>query len=81
MNIDILLPILTFGTMGAVIVFALISQQRTLNRLHDPNAPHSSLARRNPDPKFRPDAHETRKDIYSDRSDPRETRRDVHPEL
>lgn len=66
MTIDVLLPFLTFGTMGAVIVFALISQQRTLNRLHDPNAPHSSLARRNPDPDFTPDARETRKDIYPD---------------
>lgn len=67
MSLDILLPILTFGTMGAVIVFALISQQRTLNRLHNPNAPKSSLARRTPDPAFQPDAQATRKDIYTDR--------------
>ncbi len=67
MNVDILLPVLTFGTIGAVIVFAIISQQRTNKRLHDPNAPHSSLARRTPDPNFQPDATETRKDIFPNR--------------
>jgi hypothetical protein len=67
MNVDILLPILTFGTMGAVIVFALFSQQRTLKRLHDSNAPKSSLARRNPDPEFQPDTRETRTDIFPNR--------------
>ena len=67
MTIDILMPLLTFGTMGAVIVFALISQERTVKRLHDRNSPHSSLARTTPDPNFLPDAQETRKDIFPDK--------------
>jgi hypothetical protein len=67
MNADLLIPILSFGTIGAVIVFALVSQQRTLNRLHDPNSPQSSLARDRPDPAFKPDARETRQDIYNNR--------------
>jgi hypothetical protein len=67
MSIDIILPVLAFGTMGAVIVFGLISQQRTLKRLHDPKAPRSSIARGRPDQKFQPDVRQTRKDIFPDR--------------
>lgn len=66
MNVDLLLPILTFVTLGAVIVFALYSKYRTRERKHDPNDPGSSLARETPDPNFMPDATVTRKDIYPD---------------
>lgn len=67
MDLAALLPFLTFGTMFAVIVFALISKRRTEQRLKDPNSPHSTLARRKPDPNFQPDVVHTRKDIFPDR--------------
>ncbi|WP_167767087.1 hypothetical protein [Jannaschia formosa] len=41
---EFLLPALAFGTLLAGIIFALISQQKTINRKHDPNAPKSTLA-------------------------------------
>jgi hypothetical protein len=44
MDTSLFLPILTFGTMFAVIVFALVSKERTERRRKDPNAPKSSLA-------------------------------------
>ncbi|MGB3407413.1 MAG: hypothetical protein WBA67_07950 [Jannaschia sp.] len=39
-----LLPVLAFGTLLAVTVFALVSQQKVLDRKRDPNAPKSTLA-------------------------------------
>ena len=44
MDTSIFLPVLTFGTMFAVIVFALVSKERTERRRKDPNAPKSTLA-------------------------------------
>jgi hypothetical protein len=70
MDVTSLLPILAIGTLGAVIVFALISRYRTRQRKNDPNAPQSSLARDRPDPNFQPDATVTRKDIYPDAQTP-----------
>lgn len=67
MDLAALLPFLTFGTMFAVVIFAMISQARTERRRKDPNAPHSSLARRTPDPNLQPDMTQTRKDIFTDR--------------
>jgi hypothetical protein len=71
MTVDLLLPVLALGTMGAVVVFAIISQRRAARRLHNPNAPKSSLARSRPDPAFTPDATETRKDVFPDENSPR----------
>ena len=44
MDTSIFLPVLSVGTMFAVIVFALVSKERTERRRKDPNAPKSSLA-------------------------------------
>lgn len=44
-----LLSVLAFGTMGIVIVLALISKFRTEQRRHDPNAPTSTLAKDGPE--------------------------------
>ena len=41
---DFLLPTLAFGTLLAVTIFALVSQQKVLDRKRDPNAPVSTLA-------------------------------------
>ncbi|GIT90357.1 hypothetical protein JANAI62_01600 [Jannaschia pagri] len=41
---DFLLPVLAFGTLLSVIVFALISQKKVLDRMDDPNAIKSTLA-------------------------------------
>ncbi|WP_371153218.1 hypothetical protein [Jannaschia sp. 2305UL9-9] len=42
--VDLLLPVLAFGTMLAFILFALVSQQKVLARKADPDAPKSTLA-------------------------------------
>lgn len=42
--VEFLLPTLAFGTMLAFIIFAIISQNKVINRKHDPNAPKSTLA-------------------------------------
>jgi hypothetical protein len=49
MDTSIFLPVLTFGTMFAVIVFALVSKERTERRRKDPDAPKSTLASDAPD--------------------------------
>ena len=45
MDTSIFLPLLTFGTLFAVAIFALVSSERTERRRKDPNAPKSSLAK------------------------------------
>ncbi|TAG18965.1 MAG: hypothetical protein EAZ40_11035 [Rhodobacterales bacterium] len=40
-----LVPVLALGTLLAVAVFALISKERTKDRMRDPNAPVSTLAK------------------------------------
>lgn len=45
-----LLPFLTLFTLLSVIVFALVSKKKTEERLHDPNAPKSTLATDGPGP-------------------------------
>lgn len=40
-----IVPILSLFTLLAVAVLALISKERTKERMHDPNAPVSTLAR------------------------------------
>jgi len=42
---EAVVPILAFGTLLAIVIFALVSRHRTLQRKHDPNAPISTLAR------------------------------------
>jgi hypothetical protein len=49
MDTSLFLPILTFGTMFAVAVFALVSKERTEKRRKDPNSPKSTLAKDAPD--------------------------------
>ncbi|MGR3512007.1 MAG: hypothetical protein ACU0GG_04530 [Paracoccaceae bacterium] len=49
MDLDILLAILIFGTLGAVAVFALVSKKRTEDRLEDDQAEKSRLAADAPD--------------------------------
>ena len=71
LNANILLPVLALGTLLVVVVFALISKKRVRDRKHDPNDPGSSLARETPDPAFRADAKETRKDVFPDRDGPK----------
>lgn len=44
MMTDIFLPVLTFGTLLAVAVFAYLSAQRTEERRKDPTSPKSTLA-------------------------------------
>lgn len=51
----LLLPTLAFMTMGIVVAVAIWSKKRTKDREKDPTAPTSSLARKSPDPQFRPD--------------------------
>lgn len=70
MNVESLLPILAFGTLLGVLVFAAFNAARTRHRLHDPSDPGSSLARRTPDPNFLPDPRVTRKDLYPDADTP-----------
>lgn len=48
-EIDVFLVILALGTLLAVIVFALISKNRTEKRRHDPDAEKSTLAKDAPD--------------------------------
>lgn len=40
-----IIPILSLFTLLAVAVLALISKERTKERMHDPNAPVSTLAK------------------------------------
>ncbi len=40
-----IVPILSLGTILLVSVLALINKERTKERMHDPNAPVSTLAR------------------------------------
>jgi hypothetical protein len=40
-----LIPVLSLGTLLAVAVLALISKERTKDRMRDPNAPVSTLAK------------------------------------
>jgi hypothetical protein len=49
MDTSIFLPLLTFGTLFAVVIFALVSVERTERRRKDPNAPKSTLAKDAPD--------------------------------
>jgi hypothetical protein len=49
MDTSIFLPLLTFGTLFAVAIFALVSGERTERRRKDPNAPKSTLAKDAPD--------------------------------
>lgn len=44
MTIEVLLAVLAFGTMSAVIAFALWSKARTERRRDNPDAPKSTLA-------------------------------------
>jgi hypothetical protein len=48
MDTSIFLPILTFGTLFAVAIFALVSKQKVDRRRKDPNAPKSTLAADSP---------------------------------
>ena len=45
MTTNTLLVVLPFLTFGAVLVFAYISKRRTEERMEDPDAPKSSLAK------------------------------------
>lgn len=46
MDIPFLFPaLLSIGTIGAVIVFALWSRKRTIDRMQDDDAPKSRLAK------------------------------------
>jgi hypothetical protein len=44
MDFAYIVPILALVTLLAVIVFAMMSKKRTEERLHDSNAPKSTLA-------------------------------------
>ncbi|PTX56368.1 hypothetical protein C8N43_1025 [Litoreibacter ponti] len=44
MFVETFLPLLSFGTMLAVIVFAIMSQNKVLARMDNPDAPKSTLA-------------------------------------
>jgi hypothetical protein len=48
MDVSFFLPLLTLFTLLAVVIFALVSKSRTEKRLHDPNAPKSTLAKDGP---------------------------------
>jgi len=41
---DFLLPALAFGTLLAGVIFALVSQHKTVERMNDPKARKSTLA-------------------------------------
>lgn len=45
MDIDVLLVVLSLGTLLIVIAFALWSKKRTEDRRRDPDAPKSTLAK------------------------------------
>lgn len=49
MDTSFILIVLSLGTMIAVVVFALISKNRTEKRLANDNAPKSTLAADTPD--------------------------------
>lgn len=50
MDIPFLIPaLLSIGTIGAVIAFALWSRKSTIERMEDENAPKSNLAKDGPD--------------------------------
>ena len=44
MTASYLVPILALVTLGAVLIFALVSKERVERRRQDPNAPKSTLA-------------------------------------
>jgi hypothetical protein len=48
MDASTLMVVLSLGTLGAVLVLALISKRRTEERRHDPTAPKSTLAKDGP---------------------------------
>lgn len=48
MDSSTLIMVLSFGTLGVVILLALISKWRTEARRHDPSAPKSTLAKDGP---------------------------------
>ncbi|MFW5654121.1 MAG: hypothetical protein ACOCYW_00550 [Roseicyclus sp.] len=48
MDTYIFTALLAFGTIGAVLVFAARSRRRTIRRMHDDDAPKSSLAKDGP---------------------------------
>ncbi|WP_170125311.1 hypothetical protein [Jannaschia seohaensis] len=41
---DLLLPVLAFGTLLTGVLFALVAQHKTIERMKDPRAPKSTLA-------------------------------------
>ncbi len=49
MDFSYIVPLLSLITMGAVCAFALISKAKVEERMHDPNAPKSSLAKDGPE--------------------------------
>ena len=49
MDLSFLVPLLALVTLLAVAIFALVSKNRTERRLHDYNAPKSTLAKDAPD--------------------------------
>jgi hypothetical protein len=49
MDLEMLMAILIFGTLGAVAVFALVSKKRTEERMEDDDAKKSRLAADAPD--------------------------------
>lgn len=52
-----IVPLLAILTLGAVVAFALISQQATIKRMNDPEAPKSKLAEDEPTPVSAPGEH------------------------
>ncbi|MEX5726937.1 flagellar basal body-associated protein FliL [Rhodovulum iodosum] len=44
-----IIPLLGLMTIGAVLAFAWSSKKKTEKRMHDPNAPKSTLAADGPD--------------------------------
>ncbi|WP_300586051.1 hypothetical protein [Marivita sp.] len=45
MTAEFIVPLLALMTMLAAIIFALVSKHRTEQKLDDPNAPKSTLAK------------------------------------
>lgn len=48
MTWSVFLPFLALFTLGVVLVFALLSRKRIRDRMKDPNAPKSTLAKDGP---------------------------------
>lgn len=53
MDTGTLLVVLALGTLLAVLVFALVSKRKTEQRLHDEDAPRSTLAENAPNSRER----------------------------